>query len=177
MILAEVVKASEIWVPIVVAIGSAVGGAIGLDIYLHFKGKGKKAVERRKEERKEEFKEVVLPCIEEAIKPLSEEVSEVKKTVDTIAENELPLLKQANRDSLRNQLFASYRHCAKLGYRSVEDTTNWDAMYDSYIALGGNGFIPELHDKFHAIPLEDLALMKTVGNINNKKDAKKSNKK
>ena len=167
MILADVVKASEIWVPIVVAVASAVGGAIGLDIYLQIKNKGKKAKEKRKEEREEEFKSIAVPCIQDAIKPLTDDVAEVKKAVDNIADNELPLLKQANRDSLRNQLFASYRHCAKLGYRSVEDTTNWDAIYDSYVALGGNGFIHELRDKFHAIPLEDLSLMRSVINTRN----------
>jgi len=124
MVLAEVVKASEIWVPIVVAVASAVGGAMALDIYLHFKNKGKKAVEKRKEEKREEFKEIVVPCIEDAIKPLSDKLTDVEQKVDAMAESDLPLLKQANRDSLRNQLFASYRHCAKLGYRTIEDTQN-----------------------------------------------------
>ena len=158
----EAVQASEIWVPIVVALASAVGGAIGLDIYLHFKNKGKKAIERRKKEKQEEFKEVVVPCIEEAIKPLNDKMGDVEQKVDAMAGQDLPLLKQANRDSLRNQLFASYRHCAKLGFRTIEDTNNWEAMYESYIALGGNGFMPEIKEKFMKIPLEDLALLKTV---------------
>lgn len=46
-------------------------------------------------------------------------------------------------------------------------------MYDSYIALGGNGFIPELYTKFHAIPLEDLALMRAAVNTTNNKKSKK----
>ena len=162
---------------IIISVASAVFGAIAVDLYVHFKNKSKKAIEKRKEEKKEEFKEIVMPCIKDAIKPLGDKMSDVEKKVDNMADNDLPLLKQANRDSLRNQLFASYRHCAKLGYRSVEDTTNWDAMYDSYLALGGNGFIPELHDKFHAIPLEDLALMKTVTtNITSTTNSKKTKK-
>lgn len=159
---------------ILIAVASTVLGVAGTDLYVHFKNKTKKAVEKRKNEKKEEFKEVVMPCITEAIQPLSDKLTDVERKVDNIADNDLPLLKQANRDSLRNQLFASYRHCAKLGYRSVEDTTNWDAMYDSYIALGGNGFIPELYTKFHAIPLEDLALMRAaVNTTNNNKKSKK----
>jgi hypothetical protein len=106
----------------VIAVASSVFGAMVLDIYLHFKNKGKKAIEKRKKEKQDEFKEVVVPCIEDAIKPLSDKLSDVEQKVDAMAGNDLPLLKQANRDSLRNQLFASYRHCAKLGYRTIEDT-------------------------------------------------------
>ena len=147
---------------IFISVVSALGGAIILDLYLHIKNRTKKAIERRKKEKTEEYKEIVVPCITDAIQPLNEKMSDVETKVDRMATTDLPQLKQANRDSLRNQLFASYRHCAKLGYRSVEDTTNWDAMYDSYVALGGKGFIHELRDKFHAIPLEDLALMKSA---------------
>ena len=46
-------------------------------------------------------------------------------------------------------------------------------MYDSYIALGGNGFMPEIKAKFEKIPLEDLALMRTVANNNKKRTTKK----
>ena len=147
---------------IFISVVSALGGAVVLDLYLHIKNRTKKAIDRRKKEKTEEYKEIVVPCIEDAIKPLNEKMTDVEAKVDIMATTDLPQLKQANRDSLRNQLFASYRHCAKLGYRSVEDTTNWDAMYESYVALGGNGFIHELRDKFHAIPLEDLALMKSA---------------
>lgn len=147
---------------IFISVVSALGGAVVLDLYLHIKNRTKKAIDKRKKEKTEEYKEIVVPCIEDAIKPLNEKMTDVEAKVDIMATTDLPQLKQANRDSLRNQLFASYRHCAKLGYRSVEDTTNWDAMYESYVALGGNGFIHELRDKFHAIPLEDLALMKSA---------------
>ena len=109
---------------IFISVMSALGGAVVLDLYLHFKNKTKKAIDKHKQEKTEEYKAIVVPCITEAIQPLNDKLSDVEKKVDTIADTDLPQLKQANRDSLRNQLFASYRHCAKLGYRSVEDTTN-----------------------------------------------------
>ena len=114
----------EILVTILIAAATALAGAIAVDIYVHLKNKSKKAMERHKKEKQEEFKEIVVPCIEEAIKPLSDKMTDVEEKVDSMAENDLPLLKQANRDSLRNQLFASYRHCAKLGFRTMEDTKN-----------------------------------------------------
>jgi len=165
----------EILVTILIAAATALAGAIAVDIYVHLKNKSKKAMERHKKEKQEEFKEIVVPCIEEAIKPLSDKMTDVEEKVDSMAENDLPLLKQANRDSLRNQLFASYRHCAKLGFRTMEDTKNWEAMYDSYVALGGNGFMPEIKEKFMKIPLEDLALLKTV--VRPQNTTKKTNKK
>ena len=48
-------------------------------------------------------------------------------------------------------------------------------MYDSYVALGGNGFMPEIKEKFMKIPLEDLALLKTV--VRPQNTTKKTNKK
>ena len=175
MILADIWQ-NPVFVPIFISVVSGLLGAIILDIYIHIKKGTKKAVERRKKEKQDEFKEIVVPCIEEAIKPLSDKMTVVEKKVDTIAENDLPVLKQANRDSLRNQLFASYRYCRKTGFRSIEDTKNWESMYESYIALGGNGFIPELKTKFEAIPLEDLSLLKVVVNEQTKKQQKKDKK-
>ena len=172
MILVEAVKASEIWVPIVVAIASAVGGAIGLDIYLHIKNRGKKAVERKKKERQEEMKEAIMPCIEEAIKPMSDKIDDIDKDVQEVKNVDLPMLKNANRDSLRNQLFAAYRHCDKIGYRTTEDTENFLHMKESYEKLGGNGVIADIHEQFMNLPLENLESVKYRTQQNNKKSKK-----
>jgi len=109
-----------------------------------------------------------VPCIQNAIKPLGDQIAGVEKDVQAMKNVDLPMLKQANRDSLRNQLFASYRHCVKVGYRTLEDTENWEYMYNSYIDLGGNGFIPTLREQFLRIPMEDFGVLK-VTNTKEKK--------
>lgn len=146
----------EAWITILIAVASTVLGVVATDIYLRIKNKTKKAIEKRKQEKQDEFKEIVVPCIKEAIQPLETKINDVETSMNTVTQTDLPMLKRANRDSLRNQLFASFRHCDKVGYRTLEDTQSWEFMYASYLELGGNSFIPTLHDQFLALPLETM---------------------
>jgi hypothetical protein len=57
---------------------------------------------------------------------------------------------EGTKNSLRNDLLKYYYDCLKKGYRSEKDTHNFEGMYTSYIALGGNSFIKdEIYPKFH----------------------------
>ena len=157
---------------ILVSVASAILGAAGVDLYIHCKNKTKRAIEKKKKERQDEMKEAILPCIEEAIKPMSDKIDTVEKDVQEIKNDDLPKLKMANRDSLRNQLFATYRHCDKIGYRTTEDTENFLHMKDSYEKLGGNGVIADIHEQFMNLPLENLESVKYKAQQNNKRAKK-----
>ena len=145
---------------ILVSVASAILGAAGVDLYIHFKNKTKKSIERRKKEHQEEMKEAILPCIQEAIKPIGDKIDDIDNDVREIKNSDIPMLKNANRDSLRNQLFAAYRHCDKIGYRTTEDTENFLHMKESYEKLGGNGVITDIHTQFMNLPLENLESVK-----------------
>ena len=112
----------DIATTIIVSVACTILGAIAADIYIRIKARTKKAIEKRKKERQEEFKDSILPCITDAIKPLSEKIDSLEVEIKSVKDTDLPILKRANRDSLRNQLFASFRHCDKVGYRTIEDT-------------------------------------------------------
>lgn len=160
-------------VTIIVSVACAVLGAVATDLYVHFKNKTKKAIEKHKKERQAELKEALMPCIEEAIKPVSDKIDAIDTDVREIKNNDIPMLKNANRDSLRNQLFAAYRHCDKIGYRTTEDTENFLHMKESYEKLGGNGVIADIHRQFMNLPLENLESVKYRSQL---KQAKKQSK-
>ena len=162
---------SDALIGILIGAATAVVGAIAVDIYIHFKNKTKKAIARKKKQQQEELKEALMPCIEEVIKPISDKIDDIDKDVQAVKNEDLPVLKNANRDSLRNQLFAAYRHCDKIGYRTTEDTENFLHMKDSYEKLGGNGVITDIHNQFMNLPLENL---ESVKYRSTKKTTKKS---
>ncbi len=151
---------TSILITILVSVASAVLGVAGTDLYVHIKNRTKKAIDRKKKERQEELEESLVPCIEKAIKPLSDKIDSMDQDVQEVKNVDLPMLKNANRDSLRNQLFAAYRHCDKIGYRTTEDTENFLHMKDSYESLGGNGVIADIHRQFMNLPLENLESVK-----------------
>lgn len=159
---------------ILISVASAILGAAGVDLYVHFKNKTKKAIEKHKKERQEELKEALMPCIEEAIKPVSDKIDDIDKDVQQLKNEDLPMLKNANRDSLRNQLFAAYRHCDKIGYRTTEDTENFLHMKESYEKLGGNGVIADIHAQFMNLPLENLESVKYRSGLKKSRTTKKS---
>lgn len=161
-------------VTIIVSVACTVLGAVAVDLYVHFKNKTKKAIEKHKKERQEELKEALMPCIEEAIKPVSDKIDDIDKDVQQLKNEDLPMLKNANRDSLRNQLFAAYRHCDKIGYRTTEDTENFLHMKESYERLGGNGVIADIHAQFMNLPLENLESVKYRSGLKKSRTTKKS---
>ena len=151
---------TSVLITILVAVASTVLGVAGTDLYVHIKNRTKKAIDKKKKERQQELEESLVPCIEKAIKPMSDKIDVIDADVQQLKNEDLPVLKLANRDSLRNQLFATYRHCDKIGYRTTEDTENFLHMKESYERLGGNGVIADIHAQFMNLPLENLESVK-----------------
>lgn len=141
---------------ILTSAASAALGALAVDIYVHFKDRTKKALNKRKKERQEELQEAIAPCIDAAVKPINEKIARMEKDVQEIKNDDLPILKDANRDSLRNQLFAAYKHCSKIGYRTMDDTENFDHMFESYKKLNGNGMMIDIHKHFMGLPIKTV---------------------
>ena len=107
-------------------------------IYHHFVNGSKKAREKKKRERKGELKEL----FDEFSQPIITKLDNAEKKLDKVADG--------TRNSLRNDILKYYYDCLKKGYRTEKDTNNFDGMYNSYIALGGNSFIKEeIYPKFH----------------------------
>jgi len=80
------------------------------------------------------------------------EILAVKKEVTTIKKEDIKLLAAANRDSLRNQLLTVFRECQAKGYKTTEDIRNFEYMFDSYKALGGNSFMIDIAKQMEHIP-------------------------
>jgi len=146
----------------ILAVVGALLGAIALDIYVHIKNGSKKIIDKKKQESKQELADSVTAVLTPALEPIKRDIDELKASVDNIANTDIPQLKDASRDSLRNQLLAVYRHCANLEYRTEEDSENFEYMFESYTGLGGNSFIVSLHEAFRDLPI------KRSGDINKK---------
>lgn len=60
---------------------------------------------------------------------------------------------QADRDMLRDAMLRTYHNCYEVkGWISMNDLESFQHMYESYIALGGNGMIPGIRDKIMSLP-------------------------
>lgn len=59
---------------------------------------------------------------------------------------------------LRDRLLQSYRLYIERGWAGVDERSCINNMYDQYHALGKNGVMTSLHDKFLALPLNDPSI-------------------
>lgn len=60
---------------------------------------------------------------------------------------------QADRDMLRDAMLRVYHDCYEVkGWISVNELENFQHMFDSYIALNGNGMIPGIRQKIINLP-------------------------
>lgn len=57
---------------------------------------------------------------------------------------------------LRDRLLQSYRYFSGKGYAEPEDRTNFENMWKQYEALGENGVMEDIHNKFMALPVYEL---------------------
>lgn len=53
---------------------------------------------------------------------------------------------------LRDRLYQLYRFCDEKGYASLPERENFENMYTQYHALGGNGVITNIRNKFQNLP-------------------------
>ena len=74
----------------------------------------------------------------------------IKKTND-----ESDAIKLGIQALLRDRLLESYRFCKRNGYASDSDRRNFNNMYLQYHALGANGVMDDVRDKFFALPIGD----------------------
>ena len=54
---------------------------------------------------------------------------------------------------LRDRLLQSYTYFEKQGYVDFNERENWVNMYEQYHALGANGVMNDIHDKFLSLPM------------------------
>ena len=57
---------------------------------------------------------------------------------------------------LRDRLIQTYNRYNDKGYAPIYAKENFENMYQQYHALGKNGVMDEIHEKFKALPLEPL---------------------
>lgn len=99
--------------------------------------------EQRKAELKRERQEEIKAAIKEELAPIKKKQEEM--------DDSLELLKDGNKCSLRDRLLYSYKMCSEQGYRTTEETQNWEKMYDVYDKLKGNSFVHDLKNQFESI--------------------------
>ena len=55
---------------------------------------------------------------------------------------------------LRDRLIQGYKHYRDLGYADEDDRANLENVYVQYHALGANGVMDDLRNKFLSLPVE-----------------------
>ena len=54
---------------------------------------------------------------------------------------------------LRDRLIQGYKYYSEIGYADVNDRSNMENVYQQYHALGANGVMDDLRNKFLELPL------------------------
>ena len=89
------------------------------------------------------------------IKPVQDDMIEIKELINKIADGTL--------STLRNDITACYYRCREKGYRNDYDYQNIHDMDDAYNDLGGNSYIADIMDRFDDLPVkEDTVPTKVV---------------
>lgn len=139
----------ELWYAIVTTCCTTLAGALVADIIVRVKTSGKKYLNRRKAEQREEIIDIFV----EATQPLKDDLNKVNKQLDDLIENDLKILKKANRDSIRAQLYEIYNRCEL--YKTTNDIETESELFDSYKALKGNHGCDARHDRFVKLPIKE----------------------
>lgn len=77
--------------------------------------------------------------------------SQVKK-----AEEQSAAVKQGIQALLRSQLYAEYDRYADKGYAPAWARENFENCYQQYHALGKNGVMDDIRNRFLALPMEEV---------------------
>lgn len=131
---------------------TALFGAILVDIYTRIKQGSKKIVEKKKAENKADLTATIKEIVKDELQPVKQSMTDIKNEITIIKVEDIKLLRAANRDSLRNQLLVVFRECQSKGYKTVEDTRNFEYMFESYKNLGGNSFMLDIAEQMKHIP-------------------------
>lgn len=109
--------------------------------------------------------------IKEENEPLREDIQKISSSMDDLRNSDITLL--------RDRMKCSLNFCKNQGYKTTTDMANWNEMYGSYKALGGNHFkeyVNAWKEEMESLPLEN-EYKKTNGLNGNKKKRKATNKK
>ena len=68
--------------------------------------------------------------------------------------NQNRAMKLAVQAILRDRLLQCFQYCRRQGYATSDDRQNFENMYIQYHALGGNGVMDDVRQKFFDLPLE-----------------------
>jgi hypothetical protein len=109
--------------------------------------KKKEDSKQAKDSKKKELMDGVREVVKEEVKPITDDVKDIKKQLELSSAGTLA--------SLRNDLLIQYRSCCDKGYRTNEDIKNWQDMLEAYHNLGGNSFITELNVLFGKLMSEE----------------------
>lgn len=141
-VLAEITQ----WMPIVSLIVSClgiptIGALIATDIYKKHKENSAQAKERKQAEQKEVFREV----IREEIKPVKEDIIQLK--------NDSDLTKQSLQATLRHELYEIADRWLAKGFCPLQDKEDLENIYKKYHALGKNGVMDDIYAKVMNLPI------------------------
>ena len=123
------------------------------DIYSRAKLNGKKYKEHKKAEEDVRLKKIVTEVMQKENQDIKKDIEETKQIICDIKSDDIDILKKANRDSLRNQLYDMYDRCIE--YKTNSDIENEAEMFDSYKRLKGNHGCDDRHELFKKLPTED----------------------
>jgi len=133
-----------------------VSGLLLFFVKRHYEKKDE-ALRENKEERKE-LKELVEKIAKqneeqyEMIASQNQKIESLSEDMKSLKERQEQNSK-ADRDMLRDAMLRLYYNCYELkGWISVNDMENFQHMFESYIALGGNGMIPGIREKIMKLP-------------------------
>lgn len=139
----------ELWYAIITTCGTTLAGALVADIIVRVKTSGKKYINRRKAEQRGE----IIDIFTEATRPLKDDLNKVNEQLDDLIRTDLHILKKANRDSIRTQLYEIYDRCEL--YKTTNDIETESELFDSYKALMGNHGCDARHDRFIKLPIKE----------------------
>lgn len=138
----------ELWNTILTTCVATLVAALVTDIIVRVKASSKKSLNRRKAEQREE----IIDIFAEATQPLKDDLNKVNEQLDDLIRNDLKILKKANRDSIRTQLYEIYDRCEL--YKTTNDIETESELFDSYKALKGNHGCDARHNRFVKLPIK-----------------------
>lgn len=65
---------------------------------------------------------------------------------------ETTAIKEGVKAMLRSQIVSAYEKAHSKGYAPIYARENFQGLYEQYKALGGNGVIEDIHEKFFQLP-------------------------
>ena len=69
--------------------------------------------------------------------------------------NDLVLLKTALQSQMRERLRQKYYENMRVGFVTIDDREDFEAMYQQYHSLGGNGYLTRCYEEYMNLPIED----------------------